>query len=728
MKQVININFQGRVVPIELSAFDKLKEYTESLNRYFEGEEGREEIINDIENRIGELFQERLKAGATCITEDDVQSIIRNMGRPEDFESDNDAAEAAGATRKKEEEQQSYHQKGPKKLFRDETDKVIGGVCSGLSHYFGIDVAVVRIIFVILAISFGFGVIPYLVLWIAVPSTATAEIGGFRKKLYRDNDNKLIAGVCSGLGNYFGINPWIPRILFLLPFLSLAFRHSDFHFLSLSFSPGSMVVYIILWLVLPEAITTSEKLEMKGEKVDMNSIKKSIMDEMQGLQDRAKKFGKEAGDFAKEKGKTMGSEMSDAAKRSSRSIGDIIALLFKIVLYFILGCIGFALLVALFGLAVFSIGVFPLKDYLLTDGWQNILAWGTLIFFVAVPIIGILTWVIRRIARVRRNSKLISGSFTALWIIGWICLFALLSLVGKDFSASNHYNEQEVPLINPSVQKLEITAVNPDTKIFKNTWLKFEPFSGYSDDTVFVKNIEVQIAKSPNDSFKVTVVKLARGNTKRHADTLAAKINVNIYQKDSLLIMNRGIPINTTDKFRNQKIVLTVFVPVGKSIRIDKSIGWSNNIGFSGPWNENWDIDFDDVETDWDVDKDYIMKADGLYDLDGIPAGKRMNERHWGNNSWENSNRRYNNRGTRNLPPANFNPENQDKDLKNAPAQITQPEKPENPDTRKIKLRDSLLKEQQKIDRQLKQLSSNDSGYSLLATCKIAGYNPLLMR
>lgn len=96
MKQVININFQGRVVPIEVSAFDKLKEYTESLSRYFEGEDGKDEIINDIENRIGELFQERLKAGATCITEEDVQAIIRNMGRPEDFESDEATADSAG--------------------------------------------------------------------------------------------------------------------------------------------------------------------------------------------------------------------------------------------------------------------------------------------------------------------------------------------------------------------------------------------------------------------------------------------------------------------------------------------------------------------------------------------------------------------------------------------------------------------------------------------------------
>ena len=86
MKKVININFQGTVVPIEETSYELLKQYTESLRHYFANEEGRDEIINDIESRISELFQERLKKGSTCITDDDVNAIITNMGRPVDFE------------------------------------------------------------------------------------------------------------------------------------------------------------------------------------------------------------------------------------------------------------------------------------------------------------------------------------------------------------------------------------------------------------------------------------------------------------------------------------------------------------------------------------------------------------------------------------------------------------------------------------------------------------------
>ncbi len=98
MKKVININFQGRVIPIEETAYEILKQYIDSLRRYFANEEGRDEIINDIESRIAELFSERLKKGATCITDEDVQSVMASMGRPEDFEAETGTNGNAGTT------------------------------------------------------------------------------------------------------------------------------------------------------------------------------------------------------------------------------------------------------------------------------------------------------------------------------------------------------------------------------------------------------------------------------------------------------------------------------------------------------------------------------------------------------------------------------------------------------------------------------------------------------
>jgi phage shock protein PspC (stress-responsive transcriptional regulator) len=631
MKQVININFQGRVVPIEVTAFDTLKAYTESLARYFANEEGRDEIINDIESRIAELFQERIKAGATCITDSDVEAIIKSIGRPEDFEE-----AGAGAGEQSQESTKSSQTEQPKngtgthkRLYRDENNKVLGGVCSGIANYFGMDPVIIRIIFVVLLVAGGVGFLPYIIFWIAVPSSATKVIGGSRKKFFRDPDDKIVAGVCSGISNYFGINAWIPRVLFLLPFISIAFRwgHWGFYdfpsFLNFSVSPGSLIIYIILWLVIPEASTTAEKLEMKGEKVDMNSIKNSVREEMKGVGQRMEKFGEEAKAFATDKSKVMGSEMGRVAKRTGTSLGDIIAFIAKVFAYFIVGIVGISLIAALFGISIAAIGFFPLKNYLLTDGWQNAFAWGTLLFFIAVPVIGIITWIIRRIAKVKGSSKMLGWTFSSLWILGWVSVILLLSSISRDFKSFSRENSQQVYLSNPGVSKLELTTSMPNHRGYSR-WTRFEPFEGLSDgDTVFVQNVQVLIEKATSDSFSVTMEKYANGNTRDYADTAARAIQYYAMQKDTILLLDKGIPITQQNKFRNQHVLLRVFVPIGKKIKINRNIGWGNEVSFDGPlggrnnWHIGWDDDARDYSQNWDFNVEYTMTADGLRTADG---------------------------------------------------------------------------------------------------------------
>src|SRR5882724_7541117 len=98
MKKIININFHSRVIPIEETAYEILQQYIDSLRRHFANEEGREEIISDIENRFAELFSETLKKGAACITDADVNAIITSMGRPEEFEGEDSSQTASAGT------------------------------------------------------------------------------------------------------------------------------------------------------------------------------------------------------------------------------------------------------------------------------------------------------------------------------------------------------------------------------------------------------------------------------------------------------------------------------------------------------------------------------------------------------------------------------------------------------------------------------------------------------
>lgn len=645
MKKVININFQGRVVPIEETAFELLKQYTDSLRMYFANEEGRDEIINDIESRIGELFQERLSKGSTCITDDDVNAIINNMGRPKDFadvDSENDYTRT--------ESSQTFT--GPaqnvfaKKLYRDANNKIIGGVCSGIAAYFGIEPIIVRLVF----IFSGVGFLAYILLWAFVPISTNLQ-NGVRKRLYRNADEKLIAGVCSGIASYFNISVWIPRVLFIVPFISFFFRWGDFgpltipHFLSFSFSPGTILVYIILWMVIPEAKSTAEKLEMKGEKVDMNSIKNSVMEEMKDVQQRMSRMGKEARATAIERSKVMGSEIGYAAKRTGRSLGDVIVFLAKAFAYFIVGCVALSLIIALFALAIVSIGLFPLKAYLLNDGWQSAYAWGTLLFFIGIPVIGIITFIIRRIAKIKSKNNLMRWSFIALWLLGIVCFASLIVSVGRDFKSTNTMHEEVVQLSAPGVNRLEVSTNSTANYYRGNTFLHFEPFANFDEDTAYVNNVKIRITKSRNDSFNVSLMKVCNGRSRRYADTLANKIVYNINQVDSLLLLDKGIAINREDKFRNQHVIVTIAVPEGKIININKKLTWRNYEHINGPWNDNeweWNNEWDDSEVDgWEnhYGQDLIMKADGLYTLDGKRADK-----YWDNgtsrdeNDWDDNN------------------------------------------------------------------------------------------
>ena len=653
MKKVININFQGRILPIEEEAFEILKQYIETLRVYFTNEEGRDEIINDIECRVAELCEDKLKKGSVCITEVDIESIISSIGRPADFDAQ-DGFEASTSQSQQNGNQNTtdntnsnFYRNGniPKRLYRDEQNKVLGGVCSGIANYFVIEPWIVRILWFFLI---GVNILGYLILWIAVPSSSVKEVGGVRKRLFRDIENKIIGGVSAGLAKYFGIQVSIIRVLFLIPFIRFVvnFRHMhlfqfwdapDFpNFLDITFSPGAVFVYIVLWLVLPEAKTSADKLEMVGEKVDLNSIKNTIQNDMEGFSKRAQSWGS---DFYNKKQQNQNDEndqtnVNDTNNRSSEKrkgfihfIGRAITICIKIFVYLILGVIGISLLAALFGIGVVLTALLPLKSFVLEDGIQSWSAFGTILFFVWVPILAIVTAIIRKIAGYKKSNIWVRSSFIALWVLGWVCIFYFFSSLGNSFSKHNQPTEQSISLANPAVNYLEVTAA-PKMKYYENRWFQIEPFQSFSDDdTVYVRNLRIRIVQSKTDSFEVKVVKLSNGKSVQNANELASRINFELTQQDSLVYLDRGIAINKKDKFRNQHIIMTIAVPVGKRIKITNK-GWSQtNVQINGrgmrtgtidrissdeDWYDEWNEPWDGESFDFEKGVEYKMTATGL--------------------------------------------------------------------------------------------------------------------
>lgn len=639
MKKVININFQGRVIPIEETAYDILKQYVESLRRFFANEEGRDEIINDIEGRIAELFNETLKRGATCITDDDVNNIIASMGRPEDFEAEEANVQSQLGGENAHEKTYSYQrtETAPRgRLYRDESDKLLGGVCAGLANYLRMDPTIVRILFAIITFGgFGAGFLIYILLWIILPSKSLET--NIRKRLFRNPDDKVIGGVASGIAAYFNIAVWIPRLIFALPLIlgiiASLFRNVFFEFDPFpsiffgSFGSSLFIIYIVLWAVIPQANTASEKLEMRGEKVDLNTIKTTIQEDLESLKGKAQKFGSEVkeraekfGDEVRERSRSFTAETAPVVKKTGSRLGNAIGIIFKGFFLLIAGIVAFALLMAMLGVMIGGVSVFPLKSFFIAGFWQNFFAWSTLFLFLGVPVIALLVWLIRRLIGVKSKNSYLGYTFGGLWFIGLVSAILLALSIANNFRTRAGV-EEDIKITQPKSNKLYV-KVSPHSNVsyFGSDWYGIHwdgdaPFYGLSEDSLMMRTIQVKIVKSDDSNYHVDMIKFSRGNNPEAARQLASKISFNVDQNDSTLILPKGFTITKNEKFRNQQVLLLVKVPEGKKIELDRSVNdyrWFNieseyDHNWSNDWNDEWQNSYG-----WSANVEYVMTDNGL--------------------------------------------------------------------------------------------------------------------
>jgi phage shock protein PspC (stress-responsive transcriptional regulator) len=639
MNKVININFQGRVIPIEEPAYDELKKYIDSLRSYFANEDGKEEIVNDIENRIAELFSEKLKAGQSFISEAHVAAIIASMGRPEQFDElafDAQTSDSSSSTEKEQSQQYQYDPSPRGSLFRNANDKMLGGVCSGIGAYLKIDTTLVRVLFAILAFgAFGTGLVLYIILWAILPSRFLSPVAVTRK-LYRDADQKVIGGVCSGIAQYFNIAVWIPRLIFALP-LVIGIAKIPFTILffpvAASFSGTIFLIYIILWIVVPKAVTASEKLEMKGQTVNLESIKHKVQDELQGVKknftDNASTWKNNIGTKVDEWGKEVNESARNFAgeaapvRKTGNKLLRFIVTLFKIFFLFIFGIIAISLVAATFGMGT-AVGVLmPLKNFIADGNAIQWYAWGTLFLFILVPIIALIQWLVRAIIGHKSKSNAIAITFGSLWALGWVAAVMLVATVSKQFKRSGFVKE-EMALVQPSNGKLKIEFKEVDGNYYPLDFDWDDDFDfrrdtdgillSRNEDSLLLSNIRVKIEKSTDSQFHVTLIRRARSSSAVEAEGYAEMIEYKVSNQDSILQLPLSFPITIATKFRNQQVLVEVKVPVGKEVYIDKradQLSWYSVRSGSRGLNINIDHDYDEDDS-WRPGVWYIMKVDGI--------------------------------------------------------------------------------------------------------------------
>lgn len=561
MEKVISINFQGRVIPIEETAYNNLKRYTESLRTHFAREESSDEIINDIENRIAELFDERLKRGAPCINNIDVNAVIDNIGRLEDIEAAEGEDPSTGKNPGERQGQSASVPLNRGRFYRSEDDKVIAGVCSGIAARTGIYPIFIRILFVLL-----FGVVfwVYIILWIIVPSQSVQT--SVTRRLFRNPDDKRIAGVCGGLSAYFNTGSNIMRLIFLVPFIISIISggvHAmwwNWHF---GFGPrilfgglGStmLLAYIILWIAVPYASSASEKLEMKGEKVDINSIK-ATSQAMAGTPPRRHRSG----------------------------LGHVIAIIFKAFFFLIAGSVALGMFGVLIGLVFGGVALMPFTDFFVQNSTMHVMAWVGAMLLLGIPLLSLITWGVRRMTGARSPRRNYLGYvFTVLWIAGLLCVINVIATMVREFSAK-YSHEEAVAVSHPNSNKWYVKVSNdalPGNAKWHFGWynnddddeIDNDPFRIVNSTSLWVNSVKVKVAQSPDSLFHMYKVVSSRGKTEMEAQERASHVEFTIAQHDSIITLPKGFTVSNKDKFRDQRVLVVVEVPVGKGIQIDKSI------------------------------------------------------------------------------------------------------------------------------------------------------------
>ena len=687
MKKTININFQGQLITIEETAYDILNGYIQSLKDYFRHEAEGNEIVNDIENRIAELFGNRLKHGIPCITDDDVTSIIDTIGRPEEFdlEFDEREEEKENATMPPPHTQSGQSQMPPpvsehekKSLFRKSNDRILGGVCSGLAHYLKIDPVFVRLGFVFLS-SLFFWV--YIIMWIVLP---TKELpNNVSKRLYRNPNDRFIAGVSGGIAAYFKIDTWIPRLIFLLPVILNvfgmaripfnAFNHfifnSSFPFnLSSSVNLSFVAIYIILWIIMPKATSVKQKLEMMGEEEYLKSIRDTVSGNVAQARSSRSDMSSSAtiippnnsvvnqtttnSSVNKESfvtdtdGTTENSDKDALSTPPPPSIYtdaprtpyispqpersgclNLLIGFFKVMFFGIVGIVAAGLMISMFGLIFAGAKFVPLQTLFINPGFENTLLWLSIILTLAIPFVSVVVWIIRRLMKAK-SRPVIGYTVAALWFVGIIAGLTLGFQITRKFSTES-LQETNIVLTPPTTNKLYVEmerypldyfSVTPGTSRFildspgiNRIIIDNLPFYNVEEDSLLFTSIELRMKTSKDTLFHVKTIYAGFDRNYKASKANLKEFDFKLQQNDSILLIPQFFKVPKEQGFRNQFVVLEIFVPSGSKVEVSDELTDYQRAISSQAMRRKYGNDYGYRNSlEWNSNEEYVLEGETL--------------------------------------------------------------------------------------------------------------------
>ncbi len=484
MNKTTSINLGGYFFHIDEDAFRKLSNYFDAVRKSL-SPDGREEIINDIESRISELFTEKLGTSKQVIGIKEVDDIITIMGQPEDYK------------------------------IEDET----------LKNDFHSNFA----------------------------KTSTT------KKLYRDKENSFLGGVLSGLGHYFGVDPLWLRIIMVILFFG--------------FGTG-LVLYIILWVLIPEAVTTSQKLEMKGEPITISNIEKKVKEGFNEISDK----------FSNLDHDKITSNAKNGAERIGNTISEIISSILNVISKIIGGFIVLFTCMTLISVIIGGIAMIffsSMPDNFLYNHIHTPFSFETpiwiqgilLIIVVGIPLFFLLILGLKLLTtRMKSIGNTLNYSLLAIWIIG---LASVLFLTVSEIS-QNAYTGKDIEKVAINIKPSDTLNIKfISNNIYSKDSYDYENFEVIHDEAnkaiIFSNNVSIKIVETTEPIAFLQIEKSAEGNSIKNAKQTAEKIKYNVKIENNNLILDNYWITELTNKKHDQEVELFLYLPKGTIFKVDKN-------------------------------------------------------------------------------------------------------------------------------------------------------------
>jgi len=486
MNKTVNINLGGMIFHIDENAYLKLQNYLNAVRRSFAGASGEDEIVSDIESRIAELFSQKLQHDKQVVSNKEIDEVIEVMGQPEDYMVDED-------------------------IFEDE------------------------------------------------PRASRTNNTRSNRKFYRDIDNKYIGGVSSGLGHYFGIDALWVRLLWIV--------------LVFTFGTG-ILFYILLWILIPEAHTTAEKIAMTGDPVNISNIEKKIKEELDNATDFVKNV-----DYQKYGNKTQSgiSSFFDA-------IGSIFMTLFKVFGKFI----GVILLLAGTATVIGSmIGMFTMSSFDFfnlditnqLDLYDYAPVWPVWVvsilgfFAVAIPFFFVAYLGLKiLVSNLKSIGSIAKFSLLGVWLLSVITLavFGLKTAV-KQKESDHVFIKEELAVTAQDTLKIVMNANELYSSSLRRSDNEKFVYDENNTQHIFSQDVRL-IVKSTKDSIgSIRVRKQANGHSHDAARTRAKDIDYQYILDNNTLSLNNYFLASAEQKYNSQEVEVTLYIPEGTVIYADEN-------------------------------------------------------------------------------------------------------------------------------------------------------------